>query len=55
LGIDGLESNLVAPGGTAQFIVTFKRRGTYSFALPDYVADAEDGYKTAVGGSLKVT
>jgi hypothetical protein len=52
--VDGVESSLVPPGGTTHLTVVFKRRGIYSYTLPDYQANTEHGY-TSVGGSIKVT
>ena len=52
--VDGVETVLIPPGGSASVTVTFARRGRYAYTLPDYQPNAEHGYKP-VGGSITVT
>jgi len=52
--IDGAETALIAPGNVVDLAVTFRKRGFYSFTLPDYQENSTNGYKP-VGGRVKVT
>jgi len=45
--IDGSETQIIEPGETGRILVTFRKPGFYTFALPDQQQTYAAGYKKA--------